>query len=198
MESGSQGADTWQIAFGELAMEHEIGRGAYGRVYRARHLHTTVAAKQVSKDKKSSSDEFEREVAMLKRLRHPNIVLFMGVSETDSDFYIVQEFGEHKERKRKKKKKSHFFTRSFFFFFFSFSLLSFFLSVSGGGMNNLIRNQSIFWPWRTRIRMALEVGQALLYLHTKGVLHRDIVRDCFLFAAFGLVLRPFFSPLSSL
>ncbi len=29
---------------------------------------------------------------MLKRLRHPNIVLFMGVSESDTDYYIVQEF----------------------------------------------------------------------------------------------------------
>ena len=47
---------------------------------------------QVSKEKKSSSEEFDREVAMLKLLRHPNIVLFMGVSETETDYYIIQEF----------------------------------------------------------------------------------------------------------
>lgn len=46
--------------------------------------------------------------------------------------------------------------------------------VKGGGMHNLIRNQSIPWPWRTRVRMLLEIAQALLYLHTKGVLHRDV------------------------
>jgi serine/threonine protein kinase len=59
-------------------------------------------------------------------------------------------------------------------------------------MNNLIRNQSIVWPWVTRVRMALEVGQALLYLHTKGVLHRDIVRETlllfFLFSNLGCCL----------
>ena len=41
-------------------------------------------------------------------------------------------------------------------------------------MNNLIRNQSIDWPWPTRVRMALEVAQALLYLHKNGILHRDV------------------------
>ncbi len=47
---------SWLIPFAELSMESEVGRGAYGRVFRARHLHTTVAAKQVSKEKKSSNE----------------------------------------------------------------------------------------------------------------------------------------------
>ena len=46
--------------------------------------------------------------------------------------------------------------------------------VSGGSLHRILQNKSIELLWPTRVRMALEIAQALLFLHSRNVLHRDL------------------------
>jgi len=65
--------------------ERELGRGAYGRVYEVKYCGTICAAKEIhsvlikTNDKKKIIDAFLRECHQCSRLRHPNIVQFLGV-----------------------------------------------------------------------------------------------------------------------
>lgn len=67
-------------AQGNYALEEEIGRGGFARVYRARNADTgeAVAAK-VCPFKKTKPEAVQREVEMMLMLRHPSIVRLWDV-----------------------------------------------------------------------------------------------------------------------
>lgn len=73
------------LQIGDLAMEHVLGGGAFGQVWRGTWRGTPVAVKVLSgalqRDTMPEAElkAFVDEVSMLARLRHPNICLFMGV-----------------------------------------------------------------------------------------------------------------------
>lgn len=46
--------------------------------------------------------------------------------------------------------------------------------VEGGDLLTMLKNSKVTLDWPTRIRMAKEVASALAFLHSKGVLHRDL------------------------
>lgn len=73
------------IEYKELSFDSKsdfIGRGGYGDVYKARWMGTRVAVKRFGKRylTKKALKDFIKEIEMLNQLRHPNIVLYMGVS----------------------------------------------------------------------------------------------------------------------
>ncbi|MFV0446753.1 MAG: protein kinase domain-containing protein [Planctomycetaceae bacterium] len=72
-----------------------IGEGGMGHVYRARYVprNLEVAVKMVPEDVSDGTTlaRFEREMEVLKELKHPNIVrTFGGVSETKQRFYAME------------------------------------------------------------------------------------------------------------
>lgn len=80
-----------------------IGRGTYGNVYLALHSVTgeLLAVKQVdaamaernpSPRKKAMIQSLRREMNILRELRHPNIVQYMGCSSTDTTLNIFLEY----------------------------------------------------------------------------------------------------------
>lgn len=88
--AGGAGVRSWQR--GRL-----LGRGSYGKVYGAMDLATGrwFAVKQVRIREDEASVQavaaLEREVALLRRLSHPNIVAFLGTERTASRLYIQLE-----------------------------------------------------------------------------------------------------------
>ncbi|CAL5042212.1 unnamed protein product [Urochloa decumbens] len=67
----------------ELATDYfsdakKIGEGGYGNVYRCTLDHTEVAVKVIQQDSNDKTDEFLREVEILSKLHHPNLVLLLG------------------------------------------------------------------------------------------------------------------------
>ncbi|XP_074280740.1 U-box domain-containing protein 34-like [Silene latifolia] len=56
-----------------------IGEGGYGKVYKGVLDHTSVAVKVLREDATDKKEEFLREVRILSQLRHPNLVLLLGV-----------------------------------------------------------------------------------------------------------------------
>jgi serine/threonine protein kinase len=79
----------WIIRIEDLTFSERISEGSFGVVFKGLYRNSPVAIKII---KNSSNDEsFHHEVRVLKSLRHPNIVLFMGVCLKDDNKFIVTE-----------------------------------------------------------------------------------------------------------
>ena len=84
------------IGSNELTYIKTIGTGSCGEVYEANWKGTRVAVKKIFRTllHGSSVKEFQMETEMLRRLRHPCIVLFMGTCSQGREMSIVTEFIE--------------------------------------------------------------------------------------------------------
>ncbi|KAL8111318.1 hypothetical protein AgCh_019144 [Apium graveolens] len=56
----------------------KIGEGGYGSIYRGVLRHTQVAIKVLHSDSSQGPSEFQREVNVLSKLRHPNLITLIG------------------------------------------------------------------------------------------------------------------------
>uniref|UniRef100_A0A803NAD7 non-specific serine/threonine protein kinase n=1 Tax=Chenopodium quinoa TaxID=63459 RepID=A0A803NAD7_CHEQI len=83
-----------EISWEEITLGERIGLGSYGEVYRGDWRGTEVAVKRfLDQDIYGESlEEFKSEVRIMKRLRHPNVVLFMGAITRPPNLSIVTEF----------------------------------------------------------------------------------------------------------
>ncbi|XP_024515164.1 probable serine/threonine-protein kinase SIS8 [Selaginella moellendorffii] len=84
----------WEIPWGELRVGDRIGLGSYGEVYRGEWHGTEVAIKKFLNQDISGDalEEFITEVRLMRRMRHPNVVLFMGAVTRPPNLSIVTEF----------------------------------------------------------------------------------------------------------
>lgn len=90
---------TDQILFGKYELGKFVGCGAFAKVYHARNIRTgeSVAIKVVSKQKVAKGNlaaHVKREISIMRRLRHPNIVKLFEVLATKSKIYFVLEFAK--------------------------------------------------------------------------------------------------------
>ncbi|XP_015875493.3 serine/threonine-protein kinase EDR1 isoform X1 [Ziziphus jujuba] len=83
-----------EIPWEDLVLGERIGLGSYGEVYHADWNGTEVAVKKFLDQDFSGAAlaEFKREVRIMRRLRHPNVVLFMGAVTRPPNLSIITEF----------------------------------------------------------------------------------------------------------
>ncbi|GAB1603839.1 kinase suppressor of Ras 2-like isoform X1, partial [Argonauta hians] len=85
----------WNIPFEDITIGDRIGIGRFGIVHKG-HWHGDVAIKKLNIDPTSDFQAqlsaFKLEVAMLKKTRHENLVLFMGACMKPPDLAIVTSF----------------------------------------------------------------------------------------------------------
>ncbi|KAL3639396.1 hypothetical protein CASFOL_017303 [Castilleja foliolosa] len=83
-----------EIPLEDIALGERIGLGSYGEVYRGDWHGTEVAVKKfLDQDITGESlEEFKSEVWIMKKVRHPNVVLFMGAVTRPPNLSIVTEF----------------------------------------------------------------------------------------------------------
>lgn len=127
-------------AFKRYQFGDELGKGAFGRVFRGLNITTgeVVAIKQIEKDKiKDSLPAVMRELELLQKLDHPNIVKFVEYIDTPDHLYFTLEF------------------------------------VEGGSLYATMKRFGSF-PESLLVIYITQVLRGLQYLHTKGVIHRDI------------------------
>ncbi|XP_010914324.1 serine/threonine-protein kinase CTR1 isoform X2 [Elaeis guineensis] len=86
--------DWLEISWDELEMKERIGAGSFGTVYHAEWHGSDVAVKVLTYQDfgEDQLKEFLREVAIMKRVRHPNVVLFMGAVTKHPHLSIVTEY----------------------------------------------------------------------------------------------------------
>ncbi|CAK79445.1 unnamed protein product (macronuclear) [Paramecium tetraurelia] len=89
------------IVFHELIIGQIIGEGGYGVVHKGKWLGQDVAIKSYGKRKsqgnlkyKIQMADFLKEVEVISNLRHPNIVLYMGVCIRKQNYYLITEYLE--------------------------------------------------------------------------------------------------------
>uniref|UniRef100_A0A2M4BFX8 non-specific serine/threonine protein kinase n=1 Tax=Anopheles marajoara TaxID=58244 RepID=A0A2M4BFX8_9DIPT len=86
-----QSDENWNIQAEEILIGQRIGSGSFGTVYKA-HWHGPVAVKTLNVKTPSAAQlqAFKNEVAMLKKTRHCNILLFMGCVSKPSLAIVTQ------------------------------------------------------------------------------------------------------------
>jgi predicted Ser/Thr protein kinase len=131
-------------AIGPYLIEHELGRGGMGIVFRARHERTgQPAAVKVMRGRLLSTlyrERFKREVKALETLRHPNIVPLLAIDfAEDLDGlrpYMAMEFVEGRD-------------------------LAAYAATEEVGEDE-------------RLRILEDLCDAIQYVHERGVIHRDL------------------------
>lgn len=94
----SGGGDS-AVLFGKYEIGKLLGCGAFAKVYHGRNVLTgqSVAIKAVSKLKVLKGGftaHVKREIAIMRRLRHPNVVRLFEVLATKTKIYFVMEFAK--------------------------------------------------------------------------------------------------------
>ncbi len=82
---------------GQYIVEHEIGRGSMGAVYRAHHIttHQAVAVKILLSALTTDTSfitRFTRETEALQKMRHPNIIRILDAGQDSAMLYYIMEY----------------------------------------------------------------------------------------------------------
>ncbi|MED6158827.1 hypothetical protein PIB30_036543 [Stylosanthes scabra] len=67
-----------QEATNNFSPSQKIGEGGYGSIYKGILRQTEVAVKMLSPDSRQGPKEFQQEVEVLSKLRHPNLITLIG------------------------------------------------------------------------------------------------------------------------
>jgi serine/threonine-protein kinase len=86
-----------ELCIGSYIVLDRIGAGGMGTVFKARHrrMHRLVALKILPRetaDQVAFAQRFQREIEIIARLSHPNIVMAFDAGESASGLYLVMEF----------------------------------------------------------------------------------------------------------
>ena len=95
---------------GNYIIGETIGEGAFAKVKLAKHIYTgeKVAIKILNKEKiYSNIKKIKKEITILQRLKHKNIIQLYEIMETNKNLYIVMEYCEGKELFNYISKKKH-------------------------------------------------------------------------------------------
>ncbi|XP_022136159.1 serine/threonine-protein kinase STY46 isoform X2 [Momordica charantia] len=94
VEIPTDGTDVWEINPRHLKFEHKVASGSYGDLYKGTYCSQEVAIK-VLKPERVNSDmqsEFAQEVYIMRKVRHKNVVQFIGACTKPPSLCIVTEF----------------------------------------------------------------------------------------------------------
>ena len=180
--------DSWIIPREEILIESELGRGNFGVVSKGKwRSDTMVAIKELKaldkKDRDAQGDKYEKEkdsfvkeMEIMKKLNHPNLVKMYGICIDKLPLYLIQELCEMGDL------KNH-------------------LEKFKVGRNKLIkkRHQSQNPPnLDDLLEWCLQIAVGMGYLESRNIIHRDLAARNILLtkharakiADFGLARNP--------
>ncbi|KAF2544666.1 hypothetical protein F2Q68_00028535 [Brassica cretica] len=89
----TDGTDVWEINLKQLKFGHKIASGSYGNLYKGTYLSQEVAIKILKPERLDSEleKEFSQEVFIMRKVRHKNVVQFIGACTKPPHLCIVTE-----------------------------------------------------------------------------------------------------------
>ncbi|KAL8234380.1 hypothetical protein R6Q59_020480 [Mikania micrantha] len=90
----NDGTDVWEIDSRFLILDHKVASGSYGDLYKGTY-HSQEVAVKILKTERVNTDlqkEFAQEVYILRKVRHKNVVQFIGACTKPPSLCIVTEF----------------------------------------------------------------------------------------------------------
>ena len=137
-----------QIRWSEIEVDERIGVGGFAIVYHGMYRGCEVAVKKlrVSRMSAKAIRDFHSEVVLMRALRHPNIVIFMGL--VMDPVCLVTEYCHNGNL---------------------FDLLH-------DTVDENEEHYAVQIPWQRRVRIALDVARGMNFLHTSTpiIIHRDL------------------------
>lgn len=171
------------VKFDEIKLESKIGEGSFGVVHKATFRGAQVAVKQMRSMFVELTDkdieEFRKEAYMMSRLRHPNIVLVMGISLVDQepiplpksrclanveDMEDISPQSENKKKNQPPPKTVCIITEY----------------LEQGSLADILYGPSKLpaeiWTYELILTCALQAARGMLYLHSHHppICHRDL------------------------
>ncbi|CAI0381316.1 unnamed protein product [Linum tenue] len=94
IEIPSDGTDVWEIDASQIKVENKVASGAYGDLYKGMYCSQEVAVKVLKPERVSAEmlREFSQEVYIMRKVRHKNVVQFIGACTQPPNLCIVTEF----------------------------------------------------------------------------------------------------------
>eukprot|EP00756_Hemistasia_phaeocysticola_P004862 Hpha_TRINITY_DN13049_c0_g1::TRINITY_DN13049_c0_g1_i1::g.69058::m.69058 len=126
----------------------ELGRGSFGIVYRGDYQATDVAVKVCKHGGPMSEEEtteWKKEVRIMTRLRHPNVLMLFGACFETGNLMIVTEICNRGSLRRVLRKLSEKGPR-----------------YAGAP------------TWGTKVDWAMQIARGMAFLHYKRIFHRDL------------------------
>ncbi|KAA8542666.1 hypothetical protein F0562_023835 [Nyssa sinensis] len=144
-EIKGEGEEKWSADMSQLFIGNKFASGRHSRIYRGIYKQRDVAIKLISQPEEdgelaaSLEKQFTSEVALLFRLRHPNIITFVAACKKTPVFCIITEY------------------------------------LAGGSLRNYLHQQEPYsLPTNIVLKLALDIACGMQYLHSQGILHRDL------------------------
>ncbi|KAJ6411748.1 hypothetical protein OIU84_008347 [Salix udensis] len=144
-EIKGEGEGEWSADMSQLFIGNKFASGRHSRIYRGIYKQIDVAVKLVSQPEEDESlaamleNHFISEVALLFRLRHPNIITFVAACKKPPVFCIITEY------------------------------------LAGGSLRKFLHQQEPHSvPLNLVLKLALDIAHGMQYLHSQGILHRDL------------------------
>ncbi|PSS30004.1 Serine/threonine-protein kinase [Actinidia chinensis var. chinensis] len=90
----TDGADVWEIDASLLKFDNKVGSGSFGVLYKGSYCSQEVAIKVLNPERvdKDMLREFAQEVFIMRKIRHKNVVQFIGACTRPPNLCILTEF----------------------------------------------------------------------------------------------------------
>ena len=141
---GLDDAEDYLIDIKDVSIGKMIGEGMFASVFAGKYFGDFVAVKKQVREAKSMETYLIREISVLKKAQHPNVLTYVGAhNELNEDgkehvLYIVTDF------------------------------------CQGGDLLELLIRKNEVLGWKFRVRIAMEAANAIAFLHSSQFIHRDV------------------------
>ncbi|CAL4981721.1 unnamed protein product [Urochloa decumbens] len=138
----------------DFSYDREIGNGAFAVVYKGVLQNGTVAVKKPFHTFERDEERFNQEVRCLRRVRHKNIIRFLGYcADTQGEMHVYNGKDVMADRR---------------------SRLLCLEYVAGGSLNNYITDVSLRFQWRINYQIIRGICEGLHHLHKESIVHSDL------------------------